>query len=167
MTQPPPSSSPTPTPTLPADAWLAAFDELTPARLHALLALRQRVFIIEQRCLYLDADRWDPEALHLGFGRPPELLACARIFLPEPESPWASFGRVATAPEHRGTGLGKRLVQTCLDALSALAPGAEVRIEAQRHLERFYRAFGFIPFGEPFVEDGIPHIHMARPAPAL
>lgn len=148
---------------LPPSAWLARFHELTPHRLHALMALRQRVFAVEQQCVYLDADHWDLEALHLGFGEPPELAACARIFLPTDDDPSASFGRIATHPDHRGQGLGRLLVKTCLEVLDELAPGAPIFIEAQAYLERFYASFGFSTFGDPFLEDGIPHLHMERP----
>lgn len=147
---------------LPPTAWLEPFDALTPHRLHALMALRQKVFAVEQSCAYLDADPWDLEALHLGFGTPPDLTACARIFLPTPDDPSACFGRVVTHPEHRKLGLGKQLVQTCLEVIDTLAPGVPTFIEAQAYLERFYQGFGFTTFGEPFLEDGIPHLHMER-----
>jgi ElaA protein len=35
-----------------------------------------------------------------------------------------------------------------------------IRIGAQRYLERFYGSFGFVPTGEPYLEDNIPHIEM-------
>jgi ElaA protein len=147
---------------LPDSAWLTRFDELTPHRLHALMALRQKVFAVEQQCAYLDADRGDLEALHLGFGEPPELAACGRIVLPTEDDPSASFGRIVTHPDRRGEGLGRLLVKTCLDVLEVMAPGVPVFIEAQAYLERFYGSFGFRTFGEPFLEDGIPHLHMER-----
>ena len=43
----------------------ATFADLNLADLYALLALRQRVFIVEQRCPYLDADGLDAGAWHL------------------------------------------------------------------------------------------------------
>jgi len=70
-----------------------------------------------------------------------------------------SIGRVVTAPEARGTGLGKELMQR---ALAAFGP-VPVRIGAQAYLERFYRELGFVPAGEPYLEDGIPHVEMLRP----
>jgi ElaA protein len=46
--------------------WLA-FDALTPRQLHDVLALRQRVFVVEQKCAYQDVDGADPECVH-GLG---------------------------------------------------------------------------------------------------
>lgn len=43
-----------------------------------------------------------------------------------------------------------------------LYPGQGTRIGAQRYLEQFYGSLGFVPVGEPYLEDGIPHIHMLR-----
>jgi ElaA protein len=44
-------------------------------------------------------------------------------------------------------------------------PGKAVRISAQQYLVRFYSRLGFRTTGEPYDEDGIPHIEMVwRPA---
>ena len=93
----------------------------------------------------------------------PELLAVARFFAPGIKYEEASFGRVISAPEARGTGLGRTLVRTILDEmLRALGPVA-VRISAQAHLERFYGEFGFRAVSERYLEDDVPHIAMLRP----
>jgi len=39
-------------------------------------------------------------------------------------------------------------------------PGSPIQLDAQAHLEKFYASFGFARVGEPFDEDGIPHISM-------
>ena len=41
------------------------FDELGPHALYQVLALRQRVFVIEQQCIYPDLDGHDQPAMHL------------------------------------------------------------------------------------------------------
>ena len=144
------------------------FRELSRDELYDLLRLRAEVFVVEQQCPYLDPDGRDPEATHLmvrpagpgasGPGHP--LLACARWY-PEGES--VHLGRVATAPEARGRGLGRRLVQEALDRIAAEHPGRPVVIHAQAHLRAFYEGFGFRVTGEPFDEDGIEHVGMVKP----
>jgi len=42
-----------------------------------------------------------------------------------------------------------------------------VRLDAQAHLEGWYARFGFAVDGEPFLEDGIPHVPMSRVVPAV
>ena len=51
-----------------------------------------------------------------------------------------------------------------IGACEAHFPGAPIALSAQSHLEKFYRSLGFSPTSEEYVEDGIPHIDMLRPA---
>jgi ElaA protein len=39
-------------------------------------------------------------------------------------------------------------------------PGQPIKLSAQRYLENFYGSLGFVVSGEPYDEDGIPHINM-------
>ncbi|MBI5513640.1 MAG: GNAT family N-acetyltransferase [Deltaproteobacteria bacterium] len=143
---------------------LQRWDRLTCDALHAIYVLRQRVFVVEQRCAYLDADGHDPRAWHLWHDPGTGLDACARLFAPGVKYPEASVGRVVTAPEVRGTGLGRRLVAQSLLALESIAGEVPVRISAQAHLERFYKSFGFVTEGSAYMEDDIPHLAMVRPS---
>jgi len=43
-------------------------------------------------------------------------------------------------------------------------PGQGIRISAQAHLERLYGSYGFLRAGEPYLEDGIPHLEMHKGA---
>ena len=86
------------------------------------------------------------------------LLATLRVVDPGVKYTEPSIGRVATAPEARGTGLGKELMRRGIAACG----GAPIRIGAQAHLEKFYGELGFIRASEPYDEDGIPHIEMIR-----
>ena len=74
--------------------------------LYALLALRQEVFVVEQRCAYLDADGHDPEAAHLWATAAggADLIAYCRIFPAGVKYPEASIGRVVSAGAARRTG---------------------------------------------------------------
>ena len=47
-----------------------AFAELSTAELYAIVALRERVFVVEQRCAYQDADGADPLCRHLWATHP-------------------------------------------------------------------------------------------------
>lgn len=143
--------------------WLP-FDRLTGRQVHDLLALRQRVFVVEQRCAYLDADGLDPKCWHGLGSRDGVLVACARIVPPGEKFAEPAIGRVVTAPEVRRSGLGRELMLEAIAQTKRLYPGQDIRLGAQRYLERFYRSLGFEPVGEPYDEDGIPHIEMVRGA---
>ena len=132
--------------------------------LYDALALRCQVFILEQGP-YLDPDGIDRQSWHLlGRDDAGVLQAYLRVVDPGVKYTEPSLGRVIAAAAARGTGLGRVLVaegvQRCLQAW----PGQGIRISAQAHLARFYGEFGFASVGEPYLEDNIPHVEMARPA---
>jgi len=133
------------------------FGELSIVDLYAILELRGRVFVVEQACAYLDADGLDQISRHL-WAEDVGVVAYLRIVPAGAKFAEVSLGRIVTAPEARGTGLGRTLVRRGLAAVG----GAPVRISAQVHLEAFYGEFGFTRAGEPYVEDGIPHVDMVR-----
>jgi ElaA protein len=137
------------------------FAELTVAELYAISALRQRVFIVEQDCPYLDADGVDLVSRHLWAEADGVIHAYLRIVPAGAKFDEVSIGRVITAPEARGTGLGRLLMQRGLSAVGAVA----VRIGAQAHLEKFYAELGFVRSSDVYDEDGIPHIEMLRREP--
>src|SRR2546426_7599200 len=69
------------------------FHKLSLDQLYAALMLRQRIFVIEQACLYLDADGVDPQCWHgLGYLPTGELAAYARIVPPASRYPEPSIG---------------------------------------------------------------------------
>lgn len=150
------------TPTFHFRAW----SELTRDELYAVMALRQEVFVVEQRCPYLDADGYDPQAEHLwataaGDEYP---IAYCRIFPAGVKYPEASIGRVASAAAVRRTGAGRALMTEALRRMDAARGGATavVRISAQSYLQRFYEGLGFRVVSEPYLEDDIPHLEMLR-----
>ncbi len=139
-----------------------SFSELTSDELYELLALRQRVFVVEQNCAYLDCDGSDRDAIHLLGFRTGALVAYARLFAPGVKYREAAIGRILTAPEVRGTGLGRALVVEALARCESRFGTSAVRIGAQQRLERFYAELGFVTEGAPYDEDGIPHVEMRR-----
>jgi ElaA protein len=130
--------------------------------LYDALALRQRVFILEQGP-YMDLDGNDANSWHL-LGRDEAGAPQAYLRVVDPGVKFAepSIGRVVTSPEMRGTGQGHVLVREGVARCKAAWPGQGIRISAQAHLERFYGAHGFVRTREPHIEDGIPHLEMLR-----
>lgn len=143
------------------------FRELDVDTLYALLKLRAEVFVVEQKCAYLDPDGKDshPDAVHLlGLADDGAIGAYLRILPAGLSYPQVSFGRVLTAPAWRGRGLGDPMLRAALAEIEARWPGADVQIGAQAHLTGYYGRHGFVPSSEPYLEDDIPHIDMLRRA---
>jgi ElaA protein len=142
-----------------------SFDELSNAALYAMLQLRERVFIVEQNCPYLDLDGLDDQCLHVLGRWEDEVVATTRILPPGLKYPEVSVGRVVTSQSVRGTGIGRALMAATLDAVSTRFGPCAIRLSAQSYLVGFYGSFGFIGASEEYLEDNIPHIDMVRPAP--
>ena len=140
------------------------FSGLSLVELQHIYAARQAVFVLEQRCLYLDVDGLDELAWHLAAWSTQQAwpLAYARLFPPGVKYAEASIGRVLTTPLARSHGWGRALVRRAVIESDVLFDGAALRISAQAHLDRFYEGFGFRVVGQPYMEDGIPHLEMLR-----
>jgi ElaA protein len=138
----------------------SGFADLPGSTLYAILALRSRVFVVEQRCVYNDIDGLDDRSEHLWAQDGARIVAYLRIVDAGAKYVERSIGRVVVAEDYRAHGLGKQLMQRGLAAVGA----APIRIQAQAHLERFYDELGFRRVSEPYVEDGIPHVDMLKPA---
>ncbi|GAA2738714.1 GNAT family N-acetyltransferase [Pedococcus aerophilus] len=139
----------------------APFADLDPVTAYRLWALRSDVFVVEQDCPYLDLDGRDlaPGTRHVWIERGGGPVATLRV-LDDPEADGGALriGRVATARAWRGRGLAARLMASVLEGVEE----RDVVLDAQSHLVDWYAAFGFVPSGRGFVEDGIPHTPMRR-----
>lgn len=138
------------------------FAALSPMQLYAIWQLRNRVFIVEQQCAYLDADDKDQQAYHLmGFSiSSHQLLAYTRLLPPGTVFQEMAIGRVVVHPDYRSIGLGKQLMQQSIETIQVLYGAGPIRIGAQLYLQKFYESFGFVVCSEVYLEDGIPHVEM-------
>jgi len=139
---------------------VASFADLDTLTLYQLLRLRVDVFVVEQKCAYpeLDGRDTEPETRHLWLSRDGEPVAYLRI-LGDPGGV-ARIGRVVVTSGERGSGTSGRLMTAALDEIGD-RPSV---LDAQAHLVRYYERFGYAATGPEFLEDGIPHVPMARPA---
>ncbi|GAA0682226.1 GNAT family N-acetyltransferase [Marinobacterium maritimum] len=122
----------------------------------AICAIRESVFINEQHVPpELEFDGLDEaavqvlvlvEGLPVGTGR---VLEDGHI------------GRIAIMKAFRGQGLGARVVLSLIDE-AAKAGCQRVYLGAQIQAVEFYQKLGFAPYGEEFMDAGIPHIHMEK-----
>ena len=137
----------------------ATFTELDAFTGYLLWQLRERVFVVEQECPYLELDGRDlePGTRHLWLEDDGAPVAYLRV-LEDPAE--MRIGRVLVASTHRGQGLGERLMHAALEVVD----GRACRLDAQSYLVGWYAGLGFTPCGEEFVEDGIPHVPMRRTA---
>jgi ElaA protein len=153
--------------TWPNLAWRCCrFAALDVRELQFIYMARQKVFVVEQQCAYLDADGYDEAAFHLAAWSSVQLepLAYARLLDPGAKYADASIGRVITTQAARGSGLGRELMGRAIAQAGLAWPDAAIRISAQTRLEAFYASFGFVAVGPTYLEDGIDHTEMLKAA---
>ncbi|QTD33033.1 GNAT family N-acetyltransferase [Pseudomonas fluorescens] len=133
-------------------------------QLYAILKLRSEVFVVEQRCAYLDPDGQDldGDTCHLMGWDGDQLVAYLRLLDPESQGGDVVIGRVLTAPAGRGKGLGHEMMEQALKQAEKRWPELPIYLSAQAHLQGYYGRYGFVVAGEEYLEDDIPHIGMRR-----
>ena len=139
---------------------LKPFSELTPAELYSIIRLRNEVFVVEQVCVFQDADNKDQDSLHLMLWQGPVLTAYCRLLPPGLAYPEMSIGRVVSLPAARRTGAGRNLINEAIKVCRNQFGESPIRIGAQCYLIKFYASFGFKEEGDVYLEDGIEHVEM-------
>jgi ElaA protein len=135
-------------------------EDLSVEELYCILRLRSEVFVVEQNCVYLDADGKDADSHHFCGWLNGELVAYCRILPQGLSYPQASIGRVLTNPSYRKLGFGKIMMEKAIVITYDLHQVSQIKIGAQEYLLRFYNELGFRSLGDSYMEDGIPHISM-------
>lgn len=139
------------------------FNELSLDELYAILALRQEVFVIEQKCSYIDLDYLDQKATHLACHLGHQLATYMRLLPPGTVYPDSfCIGRVVTAPFARQKGLAKIAMQKAIEYFESIDKDMSIRLSAQSYLVAFYESFGFRTEGELYDDAGVEHIDMVR-----
>jgi ElaA protein len=138
------------------------FTDLNVDELYSILRLRNDVFVVEQSCIFQDADNKDQKCFHLMGTINNHLVAYARIVPAGVSYDHISIGRIATLLKYRGLGVGKALVDQAILQCDLLFGKQTIQIGAQLYLKKFYERFGFRTTSDVYDEDGIPHIQMIR-----
>jgi ElaA protein len=139
---------------------VSSFASLDTTTLYAILRLRSEVFVVEQECAYQDVDGRDLESgtRHIWItDGDPAPLAYLRVLV---DGDVARIGRVVVSPLARRQGYAARLLHHAIELIGA----REAVLDAQTYATDLYARAGFEPDGPEFLEDGIPHVTMRRPA---
>ncbi|HSP18415.1 MAG TPA: GNAT family N-acetyltransferase [Myxococcaceae bacterium] len=102
---------------------------------------------------------FEAESLHLLALDGGHVVGCV-LFHPEGATTGRLF-QMAVEPERQGLGLGTRLVRG-LEVEVAGRGFREVVLHARDTAIGFYARLGYVSFGAPYVEVGIPHQNMRR-----
>jgi predicted GNAT family N-acyltransferase len=128
--------------------------------LAAAYEIREMVFVAGQGVpLELERDVLDHVAVHVLARRNGTPVATGRLVARDDGV--GVLGRIAVVESERGFGLGVAVVWALEDCGRDL--GLErIELHAQTHALAFYQRLGYQPFGEEYVEAGIPHVSMDK-----
>jgi predicted GNAT family N-acyltransferase len=125
------------------------------ARAHAA-PIRFSVFVEEQRVpLEIELDEHDPLSIHVVAFDGEKAVATARLL------PDNHIGRMAVLKDWRGRGIGSAILEALIRVAQERGT-SYVALSAQVQAAPFYRAHGFVPEGEEYLEAGIRHQAMRR-----
>lgn len=137
------------------------FDTLNKLELYNILKLRMAIFVLEQKCIYLDLDDMDQSAMHLFAMHQDQLIAYARIQINDLNTS-AVIRRVVVHQDFRKIRLGTTLMLKTLDYIESLKNISHIELSAQFHLKNFYEGLGFHAVGKPYLDTEILHIKMIK-----
>ncbi|ART80615.1 GNAT family N-acetyltransferase [Oceanisphaera avium] len=116
--------------------------------------IREKVFISEQAVApELEFDGLDEQALQLLLAVDNHYVGTGRMLSD------GRIGRIAILKEFRGQGLGAKMMRALINTAQARGY-SRVYLGAQTHAVDFYAKLGFTPYGEEFMDAGIPHLSM-------
>ena len=145
------------------------FIDLTATEVYQVAKLRIDVFVVEQACPYPELDDLDllDDTVHLFASLASQPIAYARILAPRlhlPQPLPLRIGRVVVARNNRRQGLASALMKRVMAHCETEFTGHDLYLAAQVEVMDFYSSLGFAHCSEPYLDDGIEHIDMRRPA---
>ena len=123
------------------------------------LKIRITVFVEEQG-FRDEFDDIDERALHLVAYDGEKAVATCRCFYESDPKVW-HIGRVAVLKEYRGKGLGKQVMEEAERRIS-LKGGKVCELSSQCRARGFYESCGYEAEGEIYLDEGCPHVKMAK-----
>ena len=118
--------------------------------------LRFAVFVEEQGVPFeIELDEYDPVSLHALAFEGDKAIGTGRLL------PDGHIGRMAVLAAYRNKGVGAALLKELMQAAKRRGD-REVVLSAQVDAMPFYRAHGFEPEGDEYMEAGIRHQAMKR-----
>ena len=127
--------------------------------------LRTEVFVNEQNVpkeLELDEKDNSEYTIHIGYFKDDKLIGVARLI--DMDKDIIHIGRVAIDKNHRGEGIGYKLILGCEDiAKKVLNKDFTIELGAQLYAENFYKKLGYNRINNNiYIDAGIEHIDMRK-----
>ena len=130
----------------------------TKSELEISFRIRTLVFCDEQKISKeIEFDNLDHLCEHFLVYKEETPIATGRVRLKD--NNLYKIERVAVLSDYRRSKVGSLLIREIIKIYSDLKD-TKIILHSQLAVEKFYRNLNFSPYGEQFLEDGIPHIAM-------
>ena len=139
---------------------IKSFCELSNKELYGIMQLRNRVFIVEQCCPYLDLDGNDINAKHVFLKMGDRVVAYCRILQRGTVFPTVAIGRLVTDSDNRMKGYADSIMKKTMEHILVEMKETEIMLSAQTYITGFYENLGFTCVSDTYLEDNIPHRDM-------
>lgn len=137
------------------------YNDLSINEFHDIIALRVKVFVVEQNCPYQEVDGKDKNSYHLICrNEKEEIVGTLRILPKSLVYEDIGLGRIVLDKSERGQQKGHQMMKEALAFCKAKFSDAPIYLSGQKHLEKFYNKHNFISTGKEYLEDNIPHVEM-------
>ena len=128
-------------------------------------AIREEVFVNEQGfALEIEKDAYDATSVHaVAYNRLSKPLATGRLLPAQLVDGVTSskIGRMAVHRVMRGSKLGRDIINALIAAAKARGD-EQIVLNSQWNAKNFYIKQGFTEKGEPFNDEGMPHVEMVK-----
>jgi len=125
-------------------------------------AVRTAVFVNEQGfSSEIEIDEIDDVAYHIVIFDGSKPVATGRVFPKTEDKKVYTIGRVSVLKKYRNQGMGVNLMKK-LEACAKSLGGEKIVLGAQVRAKEFYQKHGYSEFGDEYMDEHCPHIHMEK-----
>lgn len=126
----------------------------------AVRLLRTHVFVNEQGVpAEIEVDEFDDTAIHAVAYQSGVIVGTGRLVLDTTDH--AHIGRMAVEVSARRSGVGSAIL-VFLENEARFRGIKQVSLHAQNYVKNFYARYGYLVYGDTFIEAGILHIEMKK-----
>lgn len=119
--------------------------------------IRQEVFVKEQG-FKNEFDDIDKNCIHLVVFQEEKAIGCARMIC---ENDSVILGRIAVLKEYRQLHVGSYILQ-CLENKAKELNYTKIELSAQVRASQFYLKNGYQIYGDEYLDEYCPHVHMEK-----
>lgn len=152
--------------------YIKPFNELTNLELYNIIRIREEVFVLEQDCVYVDCDQYDPacDMMYVLDEKEPcdkndsnYIVGTLRIIPAGVKFDRVTIGRVVVSQSARRIGLASQMIEEAIKYINDKYGLVEIELSAQLAVKELYEKSGFKVVSDVYLEDGIDHVRMIRP----